>query len=170
MAGQAPVEPRGDRLVAFYSDELLHSVAPVLSRPLPLSLSALHRPECGTARSCLPGPASFLHSAHAPIQVEPVTAAPLIRDSSGALRVHDAGRFAISLWLPAPSTADILASNPAQKWAAQLRNEDPAEGEDPIGGTLKIEESDEPLGAAAKPNKGFGGGGGVGKKGKRKKK
>ena len=108
---QPPVEPLGDRLIAFYSDELLHSV-------------------------------------------EPVSTPPLIREGA-SLRVHASGRFAISLWLPAPTCGDILSVNPAQEWLAALRER--GEAEDPIGGTLFIEELDP---KAAKAAGGGGGGGG----------
>ena len=105
---QAPVEPVGDRLIAFYADELLHSV-------------------------------------------EPVATAPLVREREkkniDALRVHHSARFALSLWLPAPTMEAILPTNPAQEWLMQLRERahthtgPQAEATlDPIGGTLHIEE------------------------------
>jgi hypothetical protein len=141
---QAPVEPFADRLVAFYSDELMHSV-------------------------------------------EPVGAPPLIREGK-ALRVSDAGRFAISLWLPGQSQDSIAAVNPAHTWLAELRESGvDTEELDPIGGTLFIEQADKAnkadadagrqrvsqSGKASQAHTGFGGAGGAvggGKKARKKKK
>jgi hypothetical protein len=63
--------------------------------------------------------------------------------------VHHSARFALSLWLPAPTKEAILPTNPAQEWLMQLREracthtgpQDEATL-DPIGGTLHIEEVD----------------------------
>ena len=141
---QAPVEPVADRLVAFYSDELMHSV-------------------------------------------EPVGAPPLIRKGK-SLRVSDAGRFAISLWLPGQSQDSIAAVNPAHTWLAKLRESGvDTEELDPIGGTLFIEQADNAnkadadagrqrvsqSGKASQAHTGFGGAGGAvggGKKARKKKK
>ena len=141
---QAPVEPFADRLVAFYSDELMHSV-------------------------------------------EPVGAPPLVREGK-SLRVSDAGRFAISLWLPGQSQDSIAAVNPAHTWLAKLRESGvDTEELDPIGGTLFIEQADKAnkadadagrqrvsqSGKASQAHTGFGGAGGAvggGKKARKKKK
>jgi len=80
--------------------------------------------------------------------VEPVTKAPIIYNGD-SVRVDASARFAISLWLPAPSTSTILASNPAQEWLAMLRDDGvDTEAMDPIGGTLFIEQAPPPPAAA----------------------
>jgi hypothetical protein len=119
--------------------------------------------------------------------VEPVGAPPLIREGK-ALRVSDAGRFAISLWLPGQSQDSIAAVNPAHTWLAELRESGvDTEELDPIGGTLFIEQADKAnkadadagrqrvsqSGKASQAHTGFGGAGGAvggGKKARKKKK